>query len=88
MPQLKFIVDMNLSPLTVSQLKEKGWESGGIRDREKGTGCGTKFFLRVSLCNFVAKIRKTSIIGMDRQDLELILKGRISLGMDKNMPLL
>ena len=26
MPQLKFIVDMDLSPLTVSQLKEKGWE--------------------------------------------------------------
>ena len=26
MPQLKFIVDMNLSPLTVNQLKEKGWE--------------------------------------------------------------
>jgi predicted nuclease of predicted toxin-antitoxin system len=26
LPPLKFIVDMNLSPLTVSQLKEKGWE--------------------------------------------------------------
>lgn len=26
MPQLKFIVDMNLSPLTVSQLRERGWE--------------------------------------------------------------
>jgi predicted nuclease of predicted toxin-antitoxin system len=26
LPQLKFIVDMDLSPLTVSQLKEKGWE--------------------------------------------------------------
>lgn len=26
MPQLKFIVDMDLSPLTVRQLKEKGWE--------------------------------------------------------------
>ena len=26
MPQLKFIADMDLSPLTVRQLKEKGWE--------------------------------------------------------------
>ena len=26
MPQLKFIADMDLSPLTVSQLKKKGWE--------------------------------------------------------------
>lgn len=26
MPQLKFIVDMDLSPLTVRQLKKKGWE--------------------------------------------------------------
>jgi predicted nuclease of predicted toxin-antitoxin system len=25
LPQLKFIVDMNLSPLTVSQLRERGW---------------------------------------------------------------
>jgi predicted nuclease of predicted toxin-antitoxin system len=26
LPQLKFIADMDLSPLTVRQLKEKGWE--------------------------------------------------------------
>ena len=26
MPALKFIVDMNISPLTVSRLKKKGWE--------------------------------------------------------------
>jgi predicted nuclease of predicted toxin-antitoxin system len=26
LPQLKFIVDMNLSPLTVSQLRERGWK--------------------------------------------------------------
>ena len=26
MPKLKFIADMNISPLTVSQLKKKGWE--------------------------------------------------------------
>jgi predicted nuclease of predicted toxin-antitoxin system len=26
LPQLKFIVDMDLSPLTVRQLKKKGWE--------------------------------------------------------------
>lgn len=26
MPQLKFVADMDLSPLTVRQLKEKGWE--------------------------------------------------------------
>jgi len=26
LPQLKFIVDMNVSPLTVNQLREKGWD--------------------------------------------------------------